>query len=108
MTTLASMTRFIVIEDMNDLYNVLAPRVISDKSCIGLQSFLTRGLFPLRLPMWNYIYQESRRGVYVERDADYAGPVGIRCGKFEVDVGSGIDWAGPFCLRCGKLIADVA
>jgi hypothetical protein len=85
------MTRFTIIEDNNDLYSVLAPRDISDKSFIGLQSFLTRGFLPLRLPMWNFIYQESRRGIYVESDADYARPVGIRCGKGEADVGSDAD-----------------
>jgi hypothetical protein len=58
--------------------------------------------------MWNFIYQESRRDVYVERNADYAGPVGIRCGKGEADVGSDADWAGPLCVRYGKLLADVA
>jgi hypothetical protein len=47
----ASMTRFTVIEDSNDFYSFWAPRVISDKSFIGLQSFLTRGFFLLRLPM---------------------------------------------------------
>jgi hypothetical protein len=32
-----SMTRFTVIEDSNDLYSVLGPRVISDKSFIALE-----------------------------------------------------------------------
>jgi hypothetical protein len=103
-----SMTRFTVIEDNNDLYSVLGPTVISDKLFLGLQSFLSRGFLPLRLPMWNFIYQESRRDIYVERDADYAGPVGIRCGKGGADVGSDADWARPLCVRCGKLLADVA
>jgi hypothetical protein len=106
MTT--SMTRFTVIEDSNDLHNIWPPRVILDKSFIGLQSFLTRGFFPLRLSMGNFICQESRRGVYVERDADWTGAVDIRCGKFKADMGSDADWAGPLCLRCSKLIADVA
>jgi hypothetical protein len=94
----ASMTRFIVVEDSNDFYSFWVPRVISDKSFIGLQSFLTRGFFLLRLPMWNFIYQESRCGIYVERDADWVGPVGLRCGKFKVDVLSDGDWVGPLPL----------
>jgi hypothetical protein len=43
----ASMIWFTIIEDSNDFYSVWAPRVISDKSFIGLQSFLTMGFFPL-------------------------------------------------------------